>query len=36
MQLLLLVAAVVISIGAALASAEALLSLLFHLLSKIR
>ncbi len=34
MQFLLLVSAVLISIAAALASAEALLSLMFHLMSK--
>lgn len=36
MQFLLLVAAVVLSIAAAVASAEAILSLLFRLISKFR
>lgn len=36
MQLLLLLSAVVLSLAAAVVSAEAVLSLLFHLMSKLR
>jgi len=36
MQILLLLAAVLISIATALASAEAILSLVFHLMSRLR
>jgi len=36
MQILLLLAAVLVSIATALASAEAILSLVFHLMSRLR